>query len=63
MNFSFLESETTDIEEISTDADGSLATKATGIYNLNGQKISDNASTAGLAKGIYISGGKKIVVK
>lgn len=33
------------------------------IYNLNGQKVSDNGNTAGLAQGIYIMKGKKFYVK
>lgn len=34
-----------------------------GVYNLNGQMIRNNGSTTGLAAGIYIINGKKIVVK
>ena len=35
-----------------------------GIYNLNGQLVrADSSSTEGLAKGLYIMNGKKIIVK
>lgn len=37
--------------------------KASGIYTLSGVLVSSNGSTQGLAKGIYVKDGKKIVVK
>lgn len=36
---------------------------AQGIYNLNGQRISNATTTDGLAKGLYIVNGKKVAVK
>lgn len=38
-------------------------TNATGVYNLNGQKVSDGTTTDNLPKGIYIVNGKKHVVR
>lgn len=34
-----------------------------GVYTLNGQLVSRDGKTAGLAKGIYVVNGKKVVVK
>ena len=34
-----------------------------GIYNISGQKVSDNTNTDGLAPGLYIINGKKVLVK
>lgn len=36
---------------------------AAGIYNLNGQYVSDGTLTEGLPKGLYIVNGKKVVVR
>ena len=36
---------------------------ATGVYSLNGQLLRRNTSVEGLPKGLYIVGGKKLVVK
>lgn len=33
------------------------------VYSLNGQMIRKGVSTVGLPKGIYIVGGKKLIVK
>ena len=33
------------------------------VYNLNGQVVSSNGNTDRLAKGVYIKGGKKFMVK
>lgn len=33
------------------------------VYNLRGQKVADSLSSGRLAKGVYIVGGKKLVVK
>lgn len=38
-------------------------TNVTGVYNLNGQKVSDGTTTDNLPKGIYIVNGKKHVVR
>lgn len=51
----------TGIKEIS--ADGAADAAVEGIYNLNGQKVSDNSSTDNLPKGIYIVNGRKMVVR
>ena len=53
--------ELTGISDITTD--GAEGTRMEGVYNLNGQKVADGTSTEGLAKGIYVVGGKKIVVR
>ena len=50
---------TTAISGIHADA----AQKSAAIYSIDGKKVSDSGSTAGLAKGVYIQNGKKIVVK
>ncbi len=34
-----------------------------GIYNISGQKVSDNTNTDGLAPGLYIINGNKVLVK
>lgn len=51
----------TGITEIS--ADGAADAAVEGIYNLNGQKVSDGNSTDNLPKGIYIVNGRKMVVR
>lgn len=51
----------TGIKEIS--ADGAADAAVEGIYNLNGQKVSDNSSIDNLPKGIYIVNGRKMVVR
>lgn len=43
--------------------EGENNVNATGIYNLNGQKVSDGTTTDNLPKGIYIVNGKKHVVR
>lgn len=37
--------------------------RLSGVYNLEGQRVSASSSTAGLPKGIYIIDGKKIILK
>ncbi len=37
--------------------------KHSGIYSISGQKVSDNTNTDGLAPGLYIINGKKVLVK
>lgn len=50
---------TTGINAVRTDA----AQKSALIYSIDGKLVSSNGSTAGLAKGVYIQNGKKVVVK
>lgn len=52
---------TTDINGIVTEVPGDKAME--GVYNINGQKVTDGTSLEGLPKGIYIVNGKKHVVK
>lgn len=55
-------SETTAIEDALINTDSYSVSG--NIYNLNGQMLRQNAtSTEGLAKGVYIVGGKKVVVR
>lgn len=55
------DSETTGVERvIITAGDGDHSEI---VYNLNGQRVSDNGILTGLQKGIYIKNGKKIMVK
>lgn len=51
---------TNGISGITTDGEN---TNVTGVYNLNGQKVSDGTTTDNLPKGIYIVNGKKHVVR
>ena len=62
LTFDFGDGETTGIEALSSVTDDA-SEKADGVFNLNGQKVADGTSTEGLAKGIYVVGGKKIVVR
>lgn len=62
LTFDFGDGETTGIEDLSSVTDDA-SEKADGVFNLNGQKFADGTSTEGLAKGIYVVGGKKIVVR
>lgn len=62
LTFDFGDGETTGIEDLSSVTDDA-SEKANGVFNLNGQKVADGTSTEGLAKGIYVVGGKKIVVR
>lgn len=50
---------TTGINAAHTDA----VQKSALIYSIDGKLVSSNGSTAGLAKGVYIQNGKKVVVK
>lgn len=52
---------TNGISDITVEGENNV--NATGIYNLNGQKVSDGTSTESLSKGIYIVNGKKYVVR
>ena len=52
---------TTDIGSILTDAENANVMNGN-VYNLNGQIVSRNG-IEGLAKGIYVTNGKKIIVK
>lgn len=55
------DSETTGVEKvIITAGDGDHSEI---VYNLNGQRVSENGILTGLQKGIYIKNGKKIMVK
>lgn len=51
---------TNSISDITADGEN---TNVTGVYNLNGQKVSDGTTTDNLPKGIYIVNGKKHVVR
>lgn len=62
LTFDFGDGETTGIEDLSSVTDDA-SEKTDGVFNLNGQKVADGTSTEGLAKGIYVIGGKKIVVR
>lgn len=53
--------QTNGIESI--ESEDAPAASATGVYNLNGQKVSDGNSTDNLPKGIYIVNGRKMVVR
>lgn len=61
LSFDFGDGELTGISDITTD--GAEGTKMEGVYNLNGQKVSDGDSTDNLPKGIYVVGGRKVVVR
>ena len=58
-----VQEETTAIEGLQNSVFGSIRKNSGKVYNLGGQVVSSNGSTAGLAKGIYIVNGKKVVVK
>lgn len=61
LSIDFGDDHLTGITEIS--ADGAADAAVEGIYNLNGQKVSDGNSTDNLPKGIYIVNGRKMVVR
>ena len=61
LSFDFGDGELTGISDITTD--GAEGTRMEGVYNLNGQKVSDGDSTDNLPKGIYVVGGRKVVVR
>lgn len=61
LSIDFGDDHLTGIKEIS--ADGAADAAVEGIYNLNGQKVSDNSSIDNLPKGIYIVNGRKMVVR
>ena len=60
LSIDFGDDHLTGIKEIS--ADGAADAAVEGIYNLNGQKVSDNSSMDNLPKCIYIVNGRKMVV-
>lgn len=51
----------TDIEGVVTDLDN--RTVINGVFNLNGQKVADDASKVQLPKGVYIVNGKKQMIR
>ncbi len=53
-------SSTTDINAVTA---AEPAAVSTGVYTIDGRKVSDTSDVSKLTKGIYISNGKKIVVK
>lgn len=53
--------QTNGIESI--ESDGAADAAVEGVYNLNGQKVSDGNSTDNLPKGIYVVNGRKVVVR
>lgn len=61
LSFDFGDGELTGISDITMD--GAEGTKTEGVYNLNGQKVSDGNSTDNLPKGIYVVDGRKVVVR
>lgn len=61
LSIDFGDDHLTGITEIS--GDGAADAAVEGIYNLNGQKVSDNSSMDNLPKGIYIVNGRKMVVR
>mgnify|MGYP003562287121 CR=1 FL=1 len=54
---------TTGISHVVIDTSKADPSSVAPIYNLNGQLVSRTGSTDGLARGIYIKNGKKIIVK
>lgn len=57
-----------DFDEVVDEIDGVKldtieAPAVQGIFNLNGQRVGNGQSTAGLPKGLYIVNGKKMVIK
>lgn len=61
LSIDFGDDHLTGITEISGDGAADVAVE--GVYNLNGQKVSDGNSTDNLPKGIYIVNGRKMVVR
>lgn len=59
LSVKFGNGETTSISTITVPA----AAKATGVYNLQGIKLNNTGSTAGLPAGLYIVNGQKVLVK
>ncbi len=60
------EGQTTGITEVTTDSDSAPSRHATGIYTLDGRKVTsdfDKQGTRNLPKGVYIVNGKKVVIK
>ena len=51
------------IDEIVEDMNVDLSRYAKGVYNLNGQLVSEKNSTEGLPAGVYIMNGKKMIMK
>lgn len=61
LSIDFGDDHLTGITEISGDGAADVAVE--GVYNLNGQKVSDGNSTDNLPKGIYVVNGRKVVVR
>lgn len=61
LSIDFGDDHLTGITEIS--GDGAADAAVEGVYNLNGQKVSDGNSTDNLPKGIYVVNGRKVVVR
>lgn len=61
LSIDFGDDHLTGITEISGDGVADAAVE--GVYNLNGQKVSDGNSTDNLPKGIYVVNGRKVVVR
>lgn len=61
LSIDFGDDHLTGIKEISGDGAADVAVE--GVYNLNGQKVSDGNSTDNLPKGIYVVNGRKVVVR
>ncbi len=53
---------TTGIEQVETSASAKLYV-GEGVYNMNGQLLRKSSSVDGLPKGMYIIGGKKVIIK
>lgn len=45
------------------DAIVNASLQASGVYNLKGQRVADSLDAPGLAPGLYITGGNKILIK
>lgn len=54
--------QTTGIKEVEIIANGETVASSSDVYDLNGRLVSTNG-TNGLAKGLYVAGGKKVMVK
>lgn len=56
--------EVTSVDIVDNDGQQTIGGRyATGVYNLNGQQVRQDASTTGLPSGLYIVNGKKVIVK
>ena len=57
------QSGTTALDDIFADGEQTVSRFANGVYNLNGQLVKQDNSTAGLPSGMYIVNGKKCIVR